>query len=84
MQDRAPGNLGIEVALAAAKRGHQLIQEQRHPVVDFRFGGRWNRPRGDLRSATQNDLVAVDGNELVEHCRPLRRPSYAPYDRAQF
>jgi hypothetical protein len=78
VQDRTPGNLGIELVLAAAKRGHQLIQEQRHPVVDFRFGGRWNRPRGNLRPATQDDLFAVDGYELVEHADLLHEPSYAP------
>jgi hypothetical protein len=67
VQDRAPGDLGIGLVLGAAKRGHELLEEQRHPVVDFRLGGRWNRPCGNLRPATQNDLFAVDGDELVEH-----------------
>src|SRR4029453_8542885 len=64
--DRAPANLGAW-RYAEAQCVHELIQEHGHPVIDLRFGGRWNRPAGDLRPATQDDLFAVDGNEFMEH-----------------
>jgi hypothetical protein len=44
-----------------------LIEEHRNPVIDLRFGGRWNRPAGDLRSATPDNLFAVEGNKFMEH-----------------
>ena len=42
-------------------------QEHRDAVIDLRFRGRWSGPRRDLRSPSADDLVAIDGNEFVEH-----------------
>src|SRR5687768_11280058 len=64
--DRALANLGARVE-AEAQRVDQLIQEHGHTVIDLRFGGRWNRPRGDPRSAPPDELFAVYGNEFMEH-----------------
>ena len=64
--DRARADLGAR-GQAEAQRVRQLIQEHRHAVIDLRLGWRWNRPRGHLRPAPPDDLVAVDGDEFVEH-----------------
>ena len=65
MLDRDPANLGV-CCQAEAQGLRQLPQEHGHPVIDLHVGGRWRRPGGHLRSATADDLVAVDFDELVE------------------
>jgi hypothetical protein len=57
------------------QHGHELIQEQRNPMVDFRVTGRWHRPRRDLRSTPSDDLFAVERDELVEHRSASRQTS---------
>ena len=66
--DRAPADLRAR-RQAEAQRVHQLIQEHRDAVIDLRLGGRRNRPRRHLRPAAPDDLVAVDGDEFMEHGR---------------
>jgi hypothetical protein len=64
--DRAPADRWAR-DLTETKRIPQLIQGHRNAVVDSPLCGRWNRPRGDFRSAPADDLVAIDGNEFVEY-----------------
>jgi hypothetical protein len=52
---------------AQAQRVRQLAQEHRHPVIDFRGGGRWRRPRRHLLPAPPDDFVPIDRDELMEH-----------------
>src|SRR6187549_1020700 len=62
----ATGNVGTRDQ-GAAERVSELIQEHWHALFELRLGGRWNRPRGDLRPAPLDDFLAVVGNEFVEH-----------------
>ena len=66
MLDRTPPDLRAG-DFAEAERIPQLIQEHGDAVVDFRFGGRWNRPCGYLGPAPADDLILIDSNEFVEH-----------------
>ena len=66
MLDRAPPDLRTR-DFAEAERVPQLIQEHGDTVVDLRFSGRRNRPRGHLGPATPDDLIPIDSNEFVEH-----------------
>jgi hypothetical protein len=49
------------------QRVHELIEEERHAVVDVWRGVRGLPPRGDSRSASRADLIAVGSDEIVEH-----------------
>ena len=71
MQDRAPAYLRTRSG-APLQGVHQLIEEDRDPVIDLRRG-RWrHRPRGHLPPASRDDFVAVGADELVEHrTRPV-------------
>ena len=66
MLDRTPPDLRA-CDFAEAKRIPQLIEEHGDTVVDLRFSGRRNRPRGHLGPATPDDLIPIDSNEFVEH-----------------
>src|SRR6185503_3188085 len=71
-----------------AQRTDQLVQEQRHAVVNLRFGGRWNGPRCHFGTATPDDVVSIYGDELVErnvcHGPTVRRLNrYALFKKAQ-
>ena len=66
VQDRAPADLRTRVP-PPLQGVHQLIEEHRDPVIDLHRGGRGHRPRGHLRPASRDDLVAVGADELVEH-----------------
>lgn len=66
MLDRAPPDLRTR-DFAEAERVPQLIQEHGDTVVDLCLCGRWNRPRGHLGPAPQDDLIPIDSNEFVEH-----------------
>src|ERR1051325_7470188 len=66
MLDGSAGNLSAS-GLAEAQRVAQLIQEERHTVLDLRCC-RWrNRACGHLPLAAADDLFAVKRNELVQH-----------------
>ena len=45
----------------------ELIEKERHSVIDFRFGGCGDQPRRHLGPAPFDDFVAVHGDECVEH-----------------
>src|SRR6185436_17851873 len=63
--------------LLALQRVHELLQEERHSVLQLRFRRPRRRPGGDLLARARDDLVAVKGQELVEHVRLRERPSSA-------
>jgi hypothetical protein len=77
MQNGGLGDLRIGCVLATAQRGHELVQEPRHPMIDVPRGGRRDRPRGGFHPAPQDNGVAFDGDQLVEHFGHLATPSYA-------
>ena len=66
--NRAVGDVGIRPE-TRAQRSHELLQEHGHAVIDLRLGRRRNRPRRDFGPATTDELVAVCGNEFVQHRR---------------
>lgn len=45
-----------------AKQGGKLLQEQRNPASELRFGGARRRPLFDFRAATLDQLFAVRGS----------------------
>lgn len=53
----------------------QLIEEQWHAVINLQCGWRRRRSRRHLRSAAEDDFVAVYGNEFMERdiCHGLNR-----------
>ena len=64
--NRADRNVGIRPH-SQAQCIDELIQEHGDAVIDLHFGRRRNRPRGDFRPAPRDDLVAVCGDEFMQH-----------------
>src|SRR6478609_8058221 len=61
---RADREIGLSLR---TQRVHQLIEEERHTAIGFCRGVRGLRSRGDSLPTTCDDLIAVGGDELVEH-----------------
>jgi hypothetical protein len=85
VKNRGSGNLRARPQPEAQCLG-QLVQEQRHSVIDLGLGRRWSRPHCHFRPAPADDFVAVHTDEFVErdssHYRMLCRASAAgPFQR---
>src|SRR5581483_9102045 len=66
MLDGGAGNLSAS-RLAQAQRVAQLIEEERHAVLDLRCCRWWDGSCGDLLPTSPDDLFTVERNELVQH-----------------
>src|SRR5690606_36640529 len=66
---RGPTDLGTR-AQAQAQGGGQLIEEERHAVVDLRITAGRHRAVPDLRAAPHDEFRTVDENELMQHMAP--------------
>ena len=66
VEEGAPADLRTGGESQAQRLG-ELIQEQGHPVIDFRAGRRRDRSRRHFGPAAPDDLLAVQGNELMQH-----------------
>src|SRR5581483_7793187 len=66
MEQRGVADLGARQH-AETQRVDQLLEEQRHPVIDLRLRRRRNRACGHFHPAPTDDLFAVRGNEFMQH-----------------
>ena len=71
VQERASRHLRAGRAcrrlLLAPQRVRQLLEEERHPVLQLRFRGLRGSPAADLLARARDDLLAVEGQEFVQH-----------------
>src|SRR4051812_20655453 len=66
MEGRTHADREIGLSLRP-QRVHQLIEEKRHTVIGFCRGVHGLGSSGDPLPTTGDDLIAVRGDELVEH-----------------
>jgi hypothetical protein len=55
--------------LLASERLRELVEEEGHPVLHLRFGGRRVIPRRDPLAGAGDDLFPVEAQEFVQHRR---------------